>query len=86
MILSSNADDEDPKPIEAYNGYQYYPSPLYEAGLPPPAKPEGHSYGVGRIKEEMGLFGPNSLLSGHGIGRFQGVDTSRGYYSVDTVY
>jgi meiosis-specific transcription factor NDT80 len=84
-ILSSNADDEDGVPIDTFNGYQYYPSPLYEAGLPPPVKGETQTYEIGRVKEENGLFGDGSLFAA-GLGRFQGVDTSRGFYNADTIY
>jgi meiosis-specific transcription factor NDT80 len=82
MVLSSNPEEEDAMSIENLNGYHYYPSPLYEAGLSPPAKNEAQSVGTGRVKEEGALFGGSTLLTG-GLGRFQGVDTSRGYYASD---
>jgi meiosis-specific transcription factor NDT80 len=84
-VLSLNTDDDDGVSVDTINGYQYYPSPLYEAGLPPPIKSKTQTYEIGRVKAEGGLFGPRSLLAG-GIGRFQGVDTSRGFYNDDTVY
>jgi meiosis-specific transcription factor NDT80 len=86
-ILSSNVEEEDGAPVETnYNGYQYYPSPLYDATLPPPIKSEGQGYENGHVKEEThGLFGLGGLFTG-GIGRYQGVDSSRGFYGADTVY
>jgi meiosis-specific transcription factor NDT80 len=85
IILSSGAEDEDCMPADTFNGYQYYPSPLYEAGLPPPVKSETQTYEIGRVKEEGGLFGPGNLFA-VGPGRFQGFGTSRGLYNADTVY
>ncbi|KAF2433507.1 p53-like transcription factor [Tothia fuscella] len=82
LILTSNAEDDDGTPIEAYNGYQYYPSPLYEAGLPPPIKSESQHLEGGRVKDDGGFYGPTGLFTG-GLGRFQGVDTSRGFYAPD---
>jgi meiosis-specific transcription factor NDT80 len=82
-VLSSNVEDEDGVPVDNFNSYQYFPGPLYEAGLPPPIKSETHPYATGRVKEEGGFFSPGSLFTG---GRFQGVDTSRGFYTADAVY
>jgi meiosis-specific transcription factor NDT80 len=73
-------EDEDSKMIESHGDYQYYPAPIYEnvptkmegVGLPLPER---------RIKEEYP--GPASLSTGWqvgGCGRFQGMETSRGYY------
>lgn len=84
-ILSSNVEDQEGMTVETFNGYQYYPSPLYEAGLPAPVKSEGQGFEIGRVKEENGLFGPGSLFTG-GLGRYQGVDSSRGFFAADTVY
>ncbi|KAF2637447.1 p53-like transcription factor [Massarina eburnea CBS 473.64] len=73
-------DDEDSKMIESHNDYQYYPAPIYETI---PAKMEGVGLPLPerRIKEEYP--GPASMGSGWqvgGCGRFQGMETSRGYY------
>lgn len=75
-------DDEDSKPIENGDGYQYYPHPIYENistkmeshGLPQPDR---------RIKEEYPVSGPSVLPSTWavgGCGRFQGLESSRGFY------
>jgi meiosis-specific transcription factor NDT80 len=75
-------DDEDTKMMEAHSDYQYYPAPIYETipakvetqGLPLPLPDR-------RIKEEYP--GPASMSTGWpvgGCGRFQGMETSRGYY------
>lgn len=85
-ILSSNADDEDGMAIDSFNGYQYYPSPLYEAGiLPPPIKSEGQGYEIGRIKDERGFFGTGGLFN-PSVARYQGVESSRGFFTADPVY
>ncbi|KAF2403511.1 p53-like transcription factor [Trichodelitschia bisporula] len=74
----------------AYDGYQYYPSPLYELPLPP-VKSEVFGDLTTRKEEGVsgsaaaGLFGSGGLFTG-GVGRFQGVHSSRGYYAVDSVY
>jgi meiosis-specific transcription factor NDT80 len=75
-------DDEDTKMIDTPSDYQYYPAPIYETI---PAKPEGHGLPLPhpdrRIKDEYP--GPASMSTGWPIGscsRFQGMETSRGYY------
>jgi meiosis-specific transcription factor NDT80 len=75
-------DDEDTKMIDANTDYQYYPAPIYETI---PAKSEIHGLPLPlpdrRIKEEYP--GPASMSTGWpvgGCGRFQGMETSRGYY------
>ncbi|KAF2684410.1 p53-like transcription factor [Lentithecium fluviatile CBS 122367] len=78
-------DDEDTKMIESHSDYQYYPAPIYETipakvesvGLPLPLPDR-------RIKEEYP--GPASVSTGWqvgGCGRFQGMESSRGYYPSD---
>lgn len=82
-----------------YDGYQYYPSTLYE-GVPVQAgaaKQDGHGQqGVGQItlpgfayvneprkysiKEEYAHAVPGSEWTVGNCGRYQGVETSRGYY------
>lgn len=73
-------DEEDNKVVQQHDSYHYYPSTLYE-GMPP--KMEGGMLPLPerRIKEEYA--GHNSLPSGWsvgGCGRFQGVESSRGFY------
>ncbi|KAF2704294.1 p53-like transcription factor [Pleomassaria siparia CBS 279.74] len=72
-------DDEDSK-MMPHDGYNYFPTPIYD-GIPP--KLDGLSLPLPdrRIKEEFP--GPGSIASGWqvgGCGRFQGMETSRGYY------
>jgi meiosis-specific transcription factor NDT80 len=75
--------DDGGKTINGYDGYQYYPGTIYE-GIPnksdaPPVGlplPERRS-----IKEEFP--GPAAIASGWQMGscgRFQGIESSRGYY------
>ena len=71
--------DDDTKMNDAPQEYSYYPAPLYESI---PAKIE-HSLPLPQriIKEEHS--GPAALAAGWhngGCGRFQGMETSRGYY------
>ncbi|KAJ9669828.1 hypothetical protein H2201_000214 [Coniosporium apollinis] len=75
-------DENESKAIEGFDGYQYYPSTLYEAGLPPGAKTLGPAFGEQtRVKTEYGghVQLPPAWQVG-GCGRFQGTETSRGYY------
>ncbi|KAF2850454.1 p53-like transcription factor [Plenodomus tracheiphilus IPT5] len=69
-------DDEDSKMMDAPQDYSYYPNPIYdsipaklESTLPLPDR---------RIKDEYS--GPNGSWQVGGCGRFQGMETSRGYY------
>lgn len=74
-------DEDEEKAIEGFDGYQYYPSPIYEAGIPPGAKEEAPAFQDGRrIKEEYpgSTHAPGWQVGG--CGRFQGMETSRGYY------
>ncbi|KAF1987435.1 p53-like transcription factor [Aulographum hederae CBS 113979] len=79
---------EETKPSEHFDGYQYYPSPLYDTALPPVAKLKdmiGES--DKRVKDEYngsseGLPLPSSFQLG-GCGRFQALESSRGYYHPD---
>ena len=71
--------DDDTKMNDAPQDYSYYPAPLYENI---PAKIE-HSLPLPQriVKEEYP--GPAALAAGWhngGCGRFQGLETSRGYY------
>jgi len=73
-------DDEDSKMMDAPRDYQYYPTALYD-GLPSKAEgtlplPERRA-----VKEEFP--GPAAIAAGWqvgGCGRFQGMESSRGYY------
>ncbi|KAF2999791.1 hypothetical protein E8E13_006043 [Curvularia kusanoi] len=79
LVGDQNMVDEDSKMDEAPQGYQYYPAPIYDSipakvdhALPLPHRP---------VKEEYP--GPAALAAGWhngGCGRFQGMETSRGYY------
>ena len=74
-------DEDDNKMIETHNDYQYYPAPIYESIPPPKVDPPGLPLPERRIKEEFP--GPASMATGWqvgGCGRFQGMETSRGYY------
>ncbi len=72
-------EDEEVKMIETPHDYSYYPTPIYEnmapkleATLPPPER---------KVKEEYS--GAPSIATGWqlgGCGRFQGMESSRGYY------
>lgn len=69
-------DDEDSKMMDAPQDYSYYPTPIYdsipaklESTLPLPDR---------RIKNECS--GHNGGWQVGGCGRFQGMETSRGYY------
>lgn len=73
-------DDEDTKMIESHNDYQYYPAPIYETN-PPKVESSALHLPERRIKEEYS--GPASMSTGWQVGscgRFQGMETSRGYY------
>jgi len=52
MYGNSGLDEDKEKTIEGFDGYQYYPSPIYEAGIPTGAKGEVPAFQDGRrIKE-----------------------------------
>ncbi|KAF1960632.1 p53-like transcription factor [Byssothecium circinans] len=74
-------DGEDSKMIESHNDYQYYPAPIYE-NIPGKMEGMGLPLPERRIKEEYP--GPASMSTGWPVGscssRFQGLETSRGYY------
>lgn len=80
---SSEAEETHRQAIEAFDGYQYYPSPLYETGLPPSGKVERvQEFEDRRVKHELSDRAQALASAWHfgGCGRFQGTDTSRGYY------
>ncbi|KAF2729972.1 p53-like transcription factor [Polyplosphaeria fusca] len=74
-------DDEENKMMDGHEGYQYFPAPLYDSMH---AKSEVHGLPMPErriIKEEYP--GSGAIASGWQVGncgRFQGMETSRGYY------
>jgi meiosis-specific transcription factor NDT80 len=73
-------DNEDNKAMEAPEGYQYYPHTIYES-IPAKMETSGLPLPDRRIKEEYP--GSAAIASGWsmgGCGRFQGMETSRGFY------
>ena len=78
--------------IHDYEGYQYYPSTIYEGvpqqTLPPLAKVESlarystdpRQYVQHAVKAEYTDAMPGAQWQVGGCGRFQGVESSRGYY------
>jgi meiosis-specific transcription factor NDT80 len=73
-------DDEDSKMMESHSDYQYYPAPIYET-IPPKVESVGLPLPLPdrRIKEEYPGHASMNWQVG-GCGRFQGMETSRGYY------
>lgn len=81
--------DAERADIQNYEGYQYYPNTIYEGvpqqTLPPinkvenmgryPSDPRYHA-----VKAEYADAVPGAQWSVGGCGRFQGVESSRGYY------
>ncbi|KAF2259888.1 p53-like transcription factor [Lojkania enalia] len=74
-------EEEESKLMDGPEGYQYFPAPLYDSIS---SKVEGHGLPHPErriIKEEFP--GPAAIASGWQVGacgRFQGMETSRGYY------
>ncbi|KAF2748913.1 p53-like transcription factor [Sporormia fimetaria CBS 119925] len=80
LVDQHMVDEDDAKPMPAPEGYQYYPSTIYE-GIPAKMEGPGLPLPERRIKEEYS--GPASIATGWsmgGCGRLQGLETSRGYY------
>ncbi|KAK3082275.1 hypothetical protein LTS18_007831 [Coniosporium uncinatum] len=79
---SSSSDDDNNKVISGFHGYTYHPGPLYE--LPPVSKVLESDR---RVKDEHSSnFDPSTLpipLATGYCGRFQALDSSRGYYIPD---
>lgn len=76
------ADEDDSKMMESHSDYQYYPAPIYET-IPPKAENVNLSLPLPdrRIKDEYAGSAPMSTGWQVGsCGRFQGMETSRGYY------
>lgn len=73
--------------LHEHEGYQYFPSTMYESVqsnsmLPPLVKAEDSRLG-GRtyaVKAEYADAVPGAQYQASSCGRFQGVDTSRGYF------
>jgi meiosis-specific transcription factor NDT80 len=80
--------DADRIAIHEHDGYQYYPSTIYEGmatQLPPLGKIESNArYSTEprqyAVKAEYSDAIPGAQFSAGSIGRFQGVESSRGYY------
>jgi meiosis-specific transcription factor NDT80 len=81
--------DADRNAIHSQEGYRYYPGPLYEGGIPQglplPKIESGTRYSTepSHFKYESSDAVPGSQWSSSsvgGVGRFQGVETSRGFY------
>jgi meiosis-specific transcription factor NDT80 len=73
-------EDDDAKMMDAPPGYQYYPGAMYD-GLP--AKMEHTLPHPDRRHVKDEYLGPAAVAAGWqagGCGRFQGLDSSRGYY------
>ncbi|KAF2475753.1 p53-like transcription factor [Lindgomyces ingoldianus] len=73
-------DEDENKPIDSYDGYQYFPAPIYE-GIPSKVDVPALPLPERTIKQEFP--GPAAIASGWqvgGCGRFQGMESSRGYY------
>ena len=75
--------------LQQYEGYRYFPAPIYEGisqqTLPPLSKMDGApGYGsdprVYAVKAEYADAVPGAQWEQGGCGRFQGVETSRGYF------
>lgn len=85
--------DAERNDIQTHEGYRYYPGPLYEGiqpGLPLPKIESAARYSTEpsqwTAKYESSDTGPGPGPGAHwhqpgGMSRFQGVDSSRGYYS-----
>lgn len=82
--------DAERMAIHEHDDYQYYPSTIYEGmtqgtGLPPLGKIESNArYSTEprqyAVKAEYTDAPPRTQFATGSIGRFQGVDSSRGYY------
>lgn len=80
--------DADRIAFQEHDGYQYYPSTIYEGvatQLPPLGKIESNArYSTEprqyAVKQEYADAIPGAQYSASNIGRFQGVESSRGYY------
>ena len=80
--------DADRAGVQDYEGYQYYPHPIYEEVqqhlLPLPKIETGARYSTEprqyAVKAEYADAAPGTHWPIGGVGRFQGVDSSRGYY------
>nr|POE87918.1 meiosis-specific transcription factor ndt80 [Quercus suber] len=78
-----------PIDIQNPNGYQYFPSPLFEVrtpvGAPPPAKIDSTSTYATEVRRYYGKPEHRDTVAGtqwhaNVCGRFQGVESSQGYY------
>ncbi|KAI7479187.1 hypothetical protein KC351_g7720, partial [Hortaea werneckii] len=87
--LSSMMSNTERAGFQEADGYQYYPGPIYEdlpQTLPPLAKVESNGTRWSTeprqyaVKAEYNDAVPGNQWSMGGCGRFQGVETSRGYF------
>lgn len=87
--VDSVMSDADRFAVHEHDGYQYYPSTIYEGmALPPLGKIESNAcysteprqYATYLVKAEYSDAVPGAQYTANTIGRFQGVETSRGYY------
>ncbi|EDU44189.1 conserved hypothetical protein [Pyrenophora tritici-repentis Pt-1C-BFP] len=67
-------EDDDTKMMDAPHDYSYYPSSIYENA--PPKLESTLPLPERRIKDEY----PTTAWQGGGCGRFEGMESSRGYY------
>lgn len=80
MVDHHMVDEEESKPVQPPDGYHYYPHTIYET-IPSKLESPGLPLPERRIKDEYS--GGSTVGSGWsvgGCGRFQGVETSRGFY------
>ncbi|KAF2278605.1 p53-like transcription factor [Westerdykella ornata] len=80
LVDQHMVDEEENKPLHAPEGYQYYPHTIYES-LPAKLEGTGLPHPDRRVKDEYaGATAVPSGWSGGGCGRFQGMESSRGFY------
>ena len=73
---SQMVEDNDAKMMDAPQDYSYYPASIYEGSMPTKMENTLPSPSERRVKEEY----PGSGWQGGVCGRFQGMESSRGYY------
>lgn len=73
--------EDDGKLMDGHNDYQYYPATIYEGGMASKVETSALPLPERSIKQEYS--GPAAVATNWqvgGCGRYQGVETSRGYY------
>ncbi|KAI5366061.1 Putative p53-like transcription factor, DNA-binding, NDT80 DNA-binding domain-containing protein [Septoria linicola] len=82
--------DAERNDIQTHEGYRYYPGPLYEGvqpGLPLPKIESGARFSTEPSQWAVKYESSDAVAGAHwpqpvgGVSRFQGVESSRGYYS-----